>query len=156
EAVALDGVLDDVLIDLESSIEQADACIEREPLPHVMGDVSQLRQVFQNLLSNALKFRDPLQTPRIRIYSEPSASKGLAVCVADNGIGFDEKYLPKIFNPFQRLHGREAYPGTGIGLAIVKKIVERHGASISATSAPGKGCVFRVTFPLGDTELHEQ
>ncbi|MBK3867397.1 PAS domain S-box protein [Pseudomonas stutzeri] len=156
EAVALNGVLDDVLIDLESSIEQADACIEREPLPHVMGDVSQLRQVFQNLLSNALKFRDPLQTPRIRIYSEPSASKGLTVCVADNGIGFDEKYLPKIFNPFQRLHGREAYAGTGIGLAIVKKIVERHGASISATSAPGKGCVFRVTFPLGDTELHER
>jgi PAS domain S-box-containing protein len=147
QAVELERVLDEVLLDMEAGIEQAACRIERQPLPAVLGDASQLRQVIQNLLSNALKFQAPGNSPLIRIYAEPATGGGSTLCIADNGIGFDEKYLDRIFNPFQRLHGREAYSGTGIGLAIVKKIIERHGASITASSTPGQGSVFRITFP---------
>jgi PAS domain S-box-containing protein len=147
QAVELERVLDEVLLDMEAGIEQAACRIERQPLPTVLGDASQLRQVIQNLLSNALKFQAPGNSPLIRIYAEPATGGGSTLCIADNGIGFDEKYLDRIFNPFQRLHGREAYSGTGIGLAIVKKIIERHGASITASSTPGQGSVFRITFP---------
>ncbi|MCO6057990.1 PAS domain S-box protein [Pseudomonas sp. MOB-449] len=152
QSLALDRLLDEVLTDMEASIEQSGAQIERGALPMVYGDASQLRQVVQNLLSNALKFQSPGQVPHIRIYCELATGGGCSLCFADNGIGFDEKYLEKIFNPFQRLHGREAYAGTGIGLAIVKKIVERHGASINASSVPGKGSVFRITFPSTDKD----
>ncbi|MCY1270881.1 Adaptive-response sensory-kinase SasA [compost metagenome] len=147
QPVDLERVLDDVLLDMEAGIEQATCRIERQPLPAVLGDASQLRQVLQNLLSNALKFQAPGNSALIRIYAEPAANDGWTLCIADNGIGFDEKYLDRIFNPFQRLHGREAYSGTGIGLAIVKKIIERHKASITASSKPGQGSVFRITFP---------
>jgi PAS domain S-box-containing protein len=150
QLLSLERVLDEVLTDMEASIEQSGACIEREPLPRVLGDASQLRQVVQNLLSNALKFQPPGQTPRIHVYCEPAEDGRSTLCIADNGIGFDEKYLGKIFNPFQRLHGRETYSGTGIGLAIVKKIIERHGATITANSTPGLGSVFRITFPGTD------
>lgn len=147
QRVELERVLDDVLLDMEAGIEQAACRIERQPLPAVLGDASQLRQVLQNLLSNALKFQAPGNSALIRIYAEPAANDSWTLCIADNGIGFDEKYLDRIFNPFQRLHGREAYSGTGIGLAIVKKIIERHNASITASSKPGQGSVFRITFP---------
>lgn len=149
QQLELDELLDQVLQDLETSLEQIGAQIQRAPLPPVRGDASQLRRVLQNLLSNALKFRRAEQQPLIRIYAEQSGDSWV-LCIADNGIGFDEKYLDRIFNPFQRLHGREAYVGTGIGLAIVKKIVERHGASITASSAPGVGSTFRITFPPTD------
>jgi hypothetical protein len=115
-----------------------------------MGDATQLRQVLQNLISNAVKFQAPGNRPVIRIYAEHEDVVTWNLCVADNGIGFDEKYLDRIFNPFQRLHSRQAYAGTGIGLAVVKKIVERHGAHISAISSPGKGSVFRIAFPASD------
>ena len=147
QQLQLDQLLDEVLQDLETSLEQSHALIQREPLPQVLGDASQLRRVLQNLLSNALKFQKPGQSPQIRIYAEHSTGPCWTLCIADNGIGFDEKYLDRIFNPFQRLHGREAYAGTGIGLAIVKKIVERHGARITASSIPGTGSIFRITFP---------
>jgi hypothetical protein len=147
QKLQLDQLLDDVLQDLETTLEQSHALIQREPLPEVLGDASQLRRVLQNLLSNALKFQRVGEYPQIRIYAEHSADTTWTLCVADNGIGFDEKYLGRIFNPFQRLHGREAYTGTGIGLAIVKKIVERHGASITASSVPGAGSTFRIIFP---------
>jgi hypothetical protein len=141
-------LLDEVLQDLEAALEQSHAVIERTPLPQVLGDASQLRRVLQNLLSNALKFQKAGEPPQIRIYAEHSADVQWTLCIADNGIGFDEKYLDRIFNPFQRLHGRDAYAGTGIGLAIVKKIVERHGAHITASSVPGAGSIFRITFPV--------
>mgnify|MGYP003503092414 FL=1 len=152
EPLSLDRLLNEVLTDMEESIEQSNACIERETLPVITGDASQLRQVIQNLLSNALKFQPPGQTPHIRIYCEPAEPGGSILCIADNGIGFDEKYLDKIFNPFQRLHSRETYSGTGIGLAIVKKIIERHGGTITASSTPGRGSVFRIIFPSTDQD----
>nr|WP_256674823.1 PAS domain S-box protein [Pseudomonas sp. ALS1131] len=150
QQLELDELLDEVLQDLETALEQSGAQIQRAPLPPVRGDASQLRRVLQNLLSNALKFRQAGQQPLIRIYAEQQTGNSWVLCIADNGIGFDEKYLDRIFNPFQRLHGREAYAGTGIGLAIVKKIVERHGASITAKSAPGVGSTFCITFPPMD------
>ncbi|MFI8743826.1 PAS domain S-box protein [Pseudomonas sp. NPDC077186] len=146
----LDPLLDQVLQDLETALEQSGAQVLREPLPPVRGDASQLRRVLQNLLSNALKFQHAGAKPLIRIYAEHPGDESWVLCIADNGIGFDEKYLDRIFNPFQRLHGREAYAGTGIGLAIVKKIVERHGASITASSALGVGSTFRISFPPMD------
>jgi PAS domain S-box-containing protein len=146
----LDPLLDEVLQDLETTLEQSGAQVLREPLPPVRGDASQLRRVLQNLLSNALKFQQAGEKPLIRIYAEHPGDESWVLCIADNGIGFDEKYLDRIFNPFQRLHGREAYAGTGIGLAIVKKIVERHGASITASSARGVGSTFRISFPPMD------
>lgn len=150
----LNQLLGEVLGDMEAAIEQSQARIEYPPLAKVLGDPSQLRQLLQNLLSNALKFQAPGNHPLIRIYMEAPHATHWTLCIADNGIGFDEKYLDRIFNPFQRLHGREAYAGTGIGLAIAKKIAKRHGARITASSVVGQGSVFRVTFPtLGRTSL---
>ncbi|MNZ42448.1 Phytochrome-like protein cph1 [compost metagenome] len=148
----LDRVLDEVLQDLEGTVESSGAQIEREPLPTIDGDPSQIRQLLQNLLSNAIKFHKPGQLPNIRIYAENQPTGEWSLCVSDNGVGFDEKYLDRIFNPFQRLHSRQEYPGTGIGLAIVKKIAERHFARLSASSQPGGGALFRLTFPASDKE----
>jgi signal transduction histidine kinase len=110
-----------------------------------------MRQLIQNLVGNALKFHGD-EKPVVKIYGRSSAHDKsddghYRIFVEDNGIGFDEKYLDRIFTPFQRLHGRGAYEGTGIGLAICRKIVDRHGGSITATSAPGKGSTFVVTLP---------
>ncbi|MET1076415.1 MAG: PAS domain S-box protein [Pseudomonas sp.] len=144
--VELQQVLNEVLQDLETSLESSQARLDCGPLPAVLGDPTQLRQLLQNLLSNALKFHAPGVAPRVRIYAQADGPEHWLLCVEDQGIGFEEKYLDRIFNPFQRLHGRDAYPGTGIGLAIVKKIVERHAASITASSVPGQGTVFRIRF----------
>lgn len=145
-SLELDQLLDEVLQDLEASLASSGAELQREPLPRLAGDPSQLRQLLQNLLSNAVKFHKPGETPKIRIYAEQQTKEEWSLCVSDQGIGFDEKHLQRIFQPFQRLHGRQAYPGTGIGLAIVKKIADRHGARIEAHSQPGAGATFCVTF----------
>lgn len=142
----LQQILEEVLQDLEASLEASQAQVDRGPLPTLLGDPLQLRQLLQNLLSNAIKFHRDGQPPRIRIYAQDSEPGFWTLCVEDQGIGFEERYLDRIFNPFQRLHGHQAYPGTGIGLAIVKKIVERHGAQITASSTPGHGTTFRITF----------
>jgi signal transduction histidine kinase len=146
-AVDLDALLDEVLQDLEGTLERSGAEIQRETLAPIKGDPLQLRQLLQNLLSNALKFHKPGETPKIRIYAERHSTGEWSLCISDRGIGFDEKYLERIFQPFQRLHGRHVYPGTGIGLAIVKKIAARHGARLSARSEAGAGATFCVTFP---------
>jgi PAS domain S-box-containing protein len=147
--VDLNGVLADVLSDLESRIEQSRGQVEPGPLPLLDADPTQMRQLLQNLVANALKFHKPGVPPRVRVYTETDPREGMCrVCVADNGIGFDEKYLDRIFNVFQRLHGRQEYEGTGIGLAVCRKIAERHGGSITARSRPGEGAVFVVTLPL--------
>ncbi|MDX1721532.1 MAG: PAS domain S-box protein [Pseudomonas sp.] len=150
QRVQLAEVLSEVLEDMESTLERTQAQVDYAQLPTIMGDATQLRQVLQNLISNAVKFQAPGIRPVIRIYTEHEDVDTWNLCVEDNGIGFDEKYLDRIFNPFQRLHSRQAYAGTGIGLAVVKKIVERHGAHISAISSPGKGSVFSITFPASD------
>jgi signal transduction histidine kinase len=122
-----------------------------------------MRQLLQNLIGNALKFHRDEEPPVVRIYSrfgdQRQLSEGLAdswqIIVEDNGIGFDEIYLDRIFNVFQRLHSRSEYEGTGVGLAICRKIVERHGGSLTAESKPGRGATFTVTLPItqrqGDT-----
>jgi light-regulated signal transduction histidine kinase (bacteriophytochrome) len=145
----LNDVLADVLSDLESRIEQTGGYVETGRLPLVEADPTQTQQLLQNLIANALKFHKPGVPPRVRVYSEPGTAGGTCrIGVADNGIGFDEKYLDRIFNVFQRLHGRHEYEGTGIGLAVCRKIAERHGGSISARSRPGEGATFIVTLPL--------
>jgi PAS domain S-box-containing protein len=142
----VEKVLDEVLQDMEVTLSSAGAQVERGPLPALLGEPTQIRQLLQNLLSNAAKFHAPGQPPRIHIYSEVTGKNEWTLCVEDQGIGFDEKYLDRIFNPFQRLHDRQAYAGTGIGLAIVKKIVEHHRGAVTASSKPGHGTTFRITF----------
>jgi PAS domain S-box-containing protein len=137
---------------LQIAIQESGAQITHDPLPAVMGDATQLEQLFQNLLGNALKFRrdDP---PKIHVGAKQK--KGCwYLSVQDNGIGIEAQYFDRIFVVFQRLHGRSVYPGTGIGLAICKKIVERHGGEIWVESEFGKGSTFRFTIPgkAGETQ----
>ncbi|WP_233555505.1 sensor histidine kinase [Pontibacter oryzae] len=154
EKVSLSAVLADVLSDLEISIERTGAQVEQSPLPAIEGEPTQLRQLFQNLVSNAIKFSKPGEPPRIRIFARELQTKAhltatpgdevVEIHVQDNGIGFDEKYLDRIFNIFQRLEGQK-YEGSGIGLAVCRKIAVRHGGDITARSAPGEGTTFIVT-----------
>ncbi len=142
--VSMNSVLQDTVDDLEVTIRETAARVEISALPTILGDANQLRQLFQNLIANAVKYRRPAITPNIRIYSEENKDT-VHIFVEDNGIGFDEKYMDKIFQPFQRLHSNKEYTGTGIGLAICRKIVEKHGGTITAKSIPGKGSKFLVT-----------
>jgi PAS domain S-box-containing protein len=137
------------LSNLEVVIKEKGALVKTDDLPTIEADRSQMIQLFQNLIANALKFQRENEIPRISIYWRKTRKKQTCdICVEDNGIGFDEKFLGKIFVPFQRLHGRTSrYQGVGMGLAICKKIVERHGGQITAESEPGKGSRFVVTLP---------
>jgi signal transduction histidine kinase len=158
-AVDLGQVAREVLSDLELRIEKTGARIDLGTLPTLEADPLQMRQMFQNLLSNALKFQRPEVPPCIRVEGWtidgdatlsrrlPAAFGTCQVVVQDNGIGFDEKYLDRLFKPFQRLNPQSVYEGTGIGLAICSKIAERHGGQITAASAPGEGTRFLITLP---------
>ncbi len=108
-------------------------------------DRSQFSQLLQNILSNAIKYRKPNVSPRILIKSSPLEKACFRLEISDNGIGFEEKYAQTIFEPFKRLHSQTQYPGTGIGLAICKSIVDRHGWSLAIKSAPGEGATFSIT-----------
>ena len=130
----------------ELKMRNAGVKIEISEMPVIEADSGQMGRLFQNLISNAVKYGNP-QNTLIRIYSEKDNSS-CRIYVEDNGIGFDEKFLDRIFSPFQRLHGRSQYSGTGMGLAICRKIVDRHGGSITANSTPGKGSTFIVSLPL--------
>ena len=167
--VDLNATLDDVQSDLEARIGQTGGrVVVPGPLPTLPGDATQLRQLFQNLIGNALKFHRPGVPPEVRVLVEPAdlpsedgrpARAGFRITVEDNGIGFDEKYLDRIFQVFQRLHGRNEYAGTGVGLAICRKIVERHGGTITAASTVGVGTAFRVVLPApqeGDRDGGEE
>ena len=156
--VDLNVIAHEVISDLEVRIEQTGGRVEVSDLPVIDADPLQMRQLLQNLIANALKFRKPDQPPVVQISAESNShsSDGVrslsvdGVCkifVADNGIGFDEKYLDRIFTVFQRLHGRNAYEGTGVGLAVCRRIVERHHGSITARTQPGEGATFIVTVP---------
>jgi PAS domain S-box-containing protein len=139
EQISCETVLDQVLANLQIAIKESDAVITRDPLPTVMGDFSQLVQLFQNLIENAIKYRGENQ-PHIHISAKRKKDEWV-LSVRDNGIGIDPQYFERIFIIFQRLHGTE-YNGTGIGLSIAKKIVERHGGQIWVKSKPGKGSIF--------------
>ena len=141
------------LSNLSVLMEETNGSVEIGDLPTVEGDKIQMIQLFQNLIGNALKFHGKGAPPRVKIRSRlihgerPDEGDLHEIRVEDNGIGFDEIYLSKIFSPFQRLHGKSEYEGTGVGLAICRKIVERHHGRITAKSTPGGGAVFLVTLP---------
>jgi light-regulated signal transduction histidine kinase (bacteriophytochrome) len=137
----------EVLSDLESRTRDTKGQIEVCGLATIDADPMQMRQLLQNLIGNGLKFHAPGVAPVIKISGE-NGGPNYRLSVADNGIGFDEKYLDRIFTVFQRLHGRKEYEGTGIGLAICRKIAERHGGQISARSTPGAGSTFTITLPM--------
>ena len=134
--------LDQALNNLRSAIGESGALVTHDPLPIVLADESQLVQLFQNLVGNAIKYQDG-GIPQIHISAARNGGKKWKFSVHDNGLGIDSQYFERIFGMFQRLHKREEFAGTGIGLAICKKIVERHGGSISVESQPGKGSTFR-------------
>jgi len=145
--VDLGEVAHEVVHDLEVRIHQAGGEVVVGALPTIDADALQMRQLLQNLVGNGLKFHKPDVPPRVELTG--SASNGnVQIVVSDNGIGFDEKYADRIFTMFERLHGRGAYEGTGIGLAICRKIAQRHGGDIRARSSPGEGARFVVTLPV--------
>ena len=167
--VSLAGVLDDVLSDLEVSISVKNATVDVGTLPNVSGSSSRLRQLFQNLIANAIKFGVPNVSPVVQIRSRVAQPSELPVhlqsqpissfwliTVADNGIGFDERYKDRIFTPFQRLHDPKSYGGTGIGLAISHRVAESHGGAIDVTSQPGAGSTFKVFLPMQERDSAEK
>jgi light-regulated signal transduction histidine kinase (bacteriophytochrome) len=145
-SVELDTITDTALANLRSVLEESGALVEREPLPRVLADAAQLGQVIQNLLANAVKFRRPDAPARIRISSEQLSNEAV-VRIADNGIGIEAQYFERIFMIFQRLHTRDEYPGTGIGLSICKKVIERHGGKIWVEATAGGGSTFAFSIP---------
>lgn len=149
--VDLDVTIADVLEDLSVEIEAAGAKVSVARLPTISGDALQLRQLLLNLVSNALKFRREGVTPQVTVSAEVGDGL-LRLAVADNGIGFEEQYSKRIFGVFERLHGRQEYEGTGIGLALCQKIAVRHGGQISARATPGEGATFTVTLPVAHRE----
>ncbi|TMO77538.1 histidine kinase [Pseudoalteromonas sp. S3785] len=156
----LKGVVNDILSDLEVAINESNAQIEVGELPVIQADKSQMQQLFLNLLSNAVKFRKPGKEPHISVtyeykdeFSEDHNEKvgWQIITIKDNGIGFSQEYADKIFVPFQRLHGRSEYKGTGIGLSVCRRIVERHGGIITAHSKDGEGATFIIKLPVETT-----
>jgi len=151
--VNLDELVGEILSGHQDHVAKTCAEVEAEPLPVIKADPRQVRILFENLIANALKFHTDDRNPRIRIHCRPDVQSRSTepevhtIQVEDNGVGFEERYVERIFSPFQILHGRDEYDGIGMGLAICRKIVERHGGRISARSAVGKGSTFTVTFP---------
>jgi light-regulated signal transduction histidine kinase (bacteriophytochrome) len=160
----LAAVTREVLSDLEVRIEQSKATIEVGELPTIDADPMQMRQLLQNVIGNALKFQAPGASPVVKIQgqivkkpfastAEPTPDDEICeLTIQDNGIGFDEKYTDKIFAMFQRLHGRSEYEGTGVGLAVCRRITDRHGGTISAQSKPGEGAAFTIRLPVHQTK----
>jgi len=165
--VDLNQIAEGAISDLEIRIEKSGGKVVIDDLPVIEADPVQMRQLLVNLIGNALKFHKEGIPPVVKVYSqewngienacesvicreltEPSVYFWRRIYVEDNGIGFDEKYLDRIFQPFQRLHGRDEYEGCGIGLTTCRKIVERHQGQITAKSSLGKGAIFIVTLPV--------
>jgi light-regulated signal transduction histidine kinase (bacteriophytochrome) len=157
--VNLNTIVSEVLSDLEVLVEQTHGKVEVSALPTINADPTQMRQLFQNLIGNALKFRKKDVAPLIKVTAQPATIPAAfeddgagggrlwQIKVQDNGIGFEEKYSEKIFEVFQRLHGRSEYQGSGVGLALCRKIVVRHNGSISAEASPNAGATFLITVP---------
>ncbi len=147
-----ENTLTHALANLGTAIEQTDAHVTHDPLPTVLGDASQLVLVFQNLISNAIKFRQSDRSPTIHVSAQRSADHTMwQFAVRDNGIGIEQQYADRVFVVFQRLHTIDEYPGTGMGLALCKKIIARHGGRIWADSVPGEGSTFYFTLPSVET-----
>lgn len=147
ENVNLNETVNDILKDVELTIREKDAVVHVSDLPVVVGNPLRLRQLLVNLISNSLKYTRPEVTPVVDISAEDYGDEVL-IKVRDNGIGFDQQYSEKIFGIFERLHSRDEYPGTGIGLSICKKIAEMHGGQITATSKPNEYSVFELRLPV--------
>jgi two-component system, sensor histidine kinase and response regulator len=147
EAVDLDRIIDDVLCTMDGELAERRIQWERQPLPRVAGDPTLLRQVFVNLLGNAVKYTRPRDPARIRLTHESTQQGRVTLCVRDNGVGFDAASAQKLFGVFQRLHRADEFEGTGIGLAIVQRVVERHSGRIWAEAAPEQGAAFYFTLP---------
>jgi PAS domain S-box-containing protein len=139
------------LMNLRGAIEESGALVTHDPLPTVLADEMQLIQLFQNLVGNAIKYQNP-GIPQVHIRAAKNGDKRWIFSVQDNGLGIDSQYFEKIFVIFQRLHKREEFAGTGVGLAICKKIVEQHGGSISVESQPGRGSTFRFTLARSERD----
>jgi PAS domain S-box-containing protein len=137
-----EDTLEQAIVNLRGAIQDSGALVTHDPLPPVMADERQLVQLFQNLVGNAIKYQNP-GIPKVHISAAKNGGKQWIFSVKDNGLGIDPQYYDRIFGMFQRLHKREEFAGTGIGLAICKKIVERHGGDISVESKPGEGSTFR-------------
>jgi PAS domain S-box-containing protein len=151
QRVVLADVIAEVISDLEVRIERSGGQVRVDlgDLPVIDADEIQLSQLFQNLIGNALKFHKNGVPPLVEVYSQCNREQEtVTIYVEDHGIGFDPQYVERIFQPFQRLHGRGEYEGSGIGLAVVRKIVERHSGTINARSSPGEGATFAVTLPI--------
>ncbi len=148
-SVDLFQIVKEVLTDLEVQIEKTAGRVELSLLPVINADPTQMRQLFQNLIGNSLKFHKPGEPPAVKIYAAKEVPDGYcSIVIEDNGIGIDEIYYDKIFGVFQRLHGKSEYEGSGIGLAVCKKIAEKHGGTIRVESKPGVGTKFIVNLPL--------
>jgi signal transduction histidine kinase len=159
--VDLNSVVRDIVTDLEITIKTTGGHIDISALPKVSADPVQMRQLFQNLIGNGLKFSRPGIPPVVKIFAVSTSDgtqynreeNSVVIRVEDNGIGFDNSFADKIFIPFQRLHGRSQYEGTGMGLAICRRIVQRHGGFISAYGKPGIGSIFDVVLPVHQQEV---
>ena len=147
-SIDLNKVVKEVLEDLEVSLGKSNGMVQTESLPTVEADPAQMRQLFQNLISNAIKFTKKEESPKIELIAKPIKKDKWDILVKDNGIGFDSKHSSSIFQPFFRLHGRNQYEGSGIGLAICKKIVDRHHGKIKAISSENDGSIFQITLPV--------
>ncbi|WP_211999971.1 response regulator [Chitinophaga sp. HK235] len=164
EMTDLNVVVQEIISDLELAITEKNAVVCVEKLPHIEAVPGQIRQVFQNIISNALKFSRNDRTPEIHISADRVATNAAdsaveengnycRITIRDNGIGFNEKYLSKIFTIFQRLHNADLYEGTGIGLAIAKKVIDKHQGIITATSVEGEGTSFIMVLPVKQTKM---
>ena len=148
-AIDLNGALERALLNLRATIEESGAIVSHAPLPTVLADAGQMASLFQNLVGNAIKFHGT-RRPEVHIGAVQKGRQWL-VEVRDNGIGIEPQYAERVFKVFQRLHTRDEYPGTGIGLALCRRIVERHGGRIWVESEPGKGSSFFFTLPVDAT-----
>jgi len=157
QSIDLNQIVAEVVNDLETAISRLKATVDYSSLPRIDADPTQIHQLFQNLIGNALKFHKPNTTPHVRIFAQPdkpvvhfpsSPSLFCYIGVQDNGIGFDQQYADRIFGVFQRLHARDEYEGTGIGLSICRKVIERHHGGLAVNSIPGEGSTFWLALPF--------
>jgi len=153
--VDLNQVARGALSDLETSIQEHHALVNVGPLPSIHADSMQMGQLFQNMLSNGLKFHEPGQSPALSISAQVN-DDNLEISFTDNGIGIPEEQVERIFQVFQRLHGRDEYDGAGVGLSICRKAAERHGGSIEVISKPGQGATFKVHLPMQPAVLETE